>query len=68
MKRKKISISYAANEADAFYIETVIRSAAAKVIQENGASQMKIEIENLPVENSNFEFNERKVKKVMFKG
>lgn len=64
MIKKRISISYAADEAEAFYIETVIRSTAAKVIEENGAKQMKIEMETLPTENSNFEFDERKI---MFK-
>lgn len=63
MIKRKISITYAANEAEAFYIETIIRSTAAKVIEENGAKQMKIEMEALSVKNVGFEFQpERKVR------
>lgn len=64
MAKKKISITYAANEAEAFYVETLIRTAAAKIIQENGARQMKIEIENLPTENTRFEFDVGRVGKI----
>lgn len=55
MIKRKISITYIAEEDKAFYIKTIIRSTVAHVIQECGASQMKIEMENLPVENKNFE-------------
>lgn len=55
MIKRKISITYIAEEDKAFYIENIIRSTAAHVIQECAASQMKIEMENLLVENKNFE-------------
>lgn len=64
MAKKKISITYAANEAEAYYIETLIQTAAAKIIQENGARQMKIEIENLLTENARFEFDVGRVGKI----
>lgn len=67
MQKRKISISYIANEDNAFYIENVIRSTAAKVIQENAACQMKIEMQTLSVENKNFEFDERKANKAIAK-
>lgn len=62
MVKKKISISYAADKAETFYIENLILTAVARILQENGAKQMKMEMESLPVKNPEFEFQERKVK------
>lgn len=55
MKKKRITISYVAENDTAFYIETLIRSNSIKVIQDNGGTAVKLCVENLPVENDQFE-------------
>lgn len=55
MVKRKISISFAADDKLAFMIETMIRSDVVRIIQDNGGKSMKMQMESLPVENKSFE-------------
>lgn len=61
MKTKKITVQFSADDDKAFYIETLIRSQAAKAVQDNGGKSMRIDVEHLPVPNRNFAFQPNKV-------
>lgn len=57
MENKKIEIYFSADKYTAETLEKLICSTNLKILQNSGAKGMRINVVELPVENSNFEPN-----------